>query len=196
MSKIIWIPTAVIGLIALIILAMSFTSKGIETPEYKVLKNIEEVEIRLYPNMIVAKTALQGNSFDKQGSTGFRTIAGYIFGGNDKNQKIAMTSPVVMSIGDSATMYFVMPKSYKQSDLPTPSSPQVKIIEESAKTLAVISYGGFSSDKEIENYRAKLATILTKNEIKTKGDFMFMGYNAPWDVIDRKNEVAIEVIIE
>lgn len=196
MSKIIWIPTAVIGLIALIILAMSFTSKGIETPEYKVLKNIEDVEIRLYPNMIVAKTALQGNSFDKQGSNGFRTIAGYIFGGNDKNQKIAMTSPVVMSIGDSATMYFVMPKSYKQSDLPTPSSPQVKIIEELAKTLAVISYGGFSSDKEIENYRDKLATILTKNEIKTKGDFMFMGYNAPWDVIDRKNEVAIEVIIE
>jgi hypothetical protein len=72
----------------------------------------------------------------------------------------------------------------------------VKIIEESAKTLAVISYGGFSSDEKIENYRAKLATILTKNEIKTKGDFMFMGYNAPWDLIDRKNEVAIEVIVE
>jgi hypothetical protein len=196
MSKIIWIPTAVIGLIALIILAMSFTSKGIETPEYKVLKNIEDVEIRLYPNMIVAKTALQGNSFDKQGSNGFRTIAGYIFGGNDKNQKIAMTSPVVMSIGDSATMYFVMPKSYKQSDLPTPSSPQVKIIEESAKTLAVISYGGFSSDEKIENYRTKLAAVLQKNEMKTKGDFMFMGYNAPWDVIDRKNEVAIEVIVD
>jgi len=196
MSKIIWIPTAIIGLIALIVVAMSFTSKGIETPEYKVLKNIEEVEIRLYPNMIVAKTALQGSSFDKQGSTGFRTIAGYIFGGNDKNQKIAMTSPVVMSIGDSATMYFVMPKSYKHSDLPTPSSPQVKIIEESAKTLAVIGYGGFSSDEEIENYRAKLATILSKNEIKTKGDFMFMGYNAPWDLINRKNEVAIEVIVE
>jgi hypothetical protein len=196
MSKIIWIPTAVIGLIALIILAMSFTSKGIETPEYKVLKKIEDVEIRLYPNMIVAKTALQGNSFDKQGSNGFRTIAGYIFGGNDKNQKIAMTSPVVMSIGDSATMYFVMPKSYKQSDLPTPSSPQVKIIEESAKTLAVISYGGFSSDEKIENYRTKLTAVLQKNEMKTKGDFMFMGYNAPWDVIDRKNEVAIEVIVD
>jgi hypothetical protein len=196
MNKIIWIPAALFGFIALILIAMSFTSKGIETPEYKVLKNIEEVEIRLYPNMIVAKTALQGNSFDKQGSTGFRTIAGYIFGGNDKNQKIAMTSPVVMSIGDSATMYFVMPKSYKQSDLPTPSSTQVKIIEESAKTLAVIGYGGFSSDEEIENYRTKLATILSKNEIKTKGDFMFMGYNAPWDVINRKNEVAIEVIVD
>lgn len=194
MSKIIWIPLVIIGLIAVIILAMSFTSKGTETPEYKVLKTIEDVEIRLYPNMIVAKTALPGNSFDKQGSDGFRTIAGYIFGGNEKSQKIAMTSPVVMSIGDSATMYFVMPKSYKQTDLPTPNSPQVKIVEESAKTLAVITYGGFSSDEKIENHRSKLAAILTKNEIKTKGDFMYMGYNAPWDVIDRKNEVAIEVV--
>lgn len=194
MSKIIWIPLAIIGLIAVIILAMSFTSKGTETPKYKVLKTIEDVEIRLYPNMIVAKTALSGNSFDKQGSDGFRTIAGYIFGGNDKSQKIAMTSPVVMSIGDSATMYFVMPKSYKQSELPTPNSSQVKIMEESAKTLAVITYGGFSSDEKIENYRAKLGSILSKNDIKTKGDYMFMGYNAPWDVIDRKNEVAIEVI--
>jgi hypothetical protein len=107
-----------------------------------------------------------------------------------------MTSPVVMSIGDSATMYFVMPKSYKQTDLPTPNSSQVKIVEESAKTLAVITYGGFSSDEKIESHRVKLAAILTKNEIKTKGDYMYMGYNAPWDVIDRKNEVAIEVIVE
>jgi hypothetical protein len=196
MSKFIWIPTAIIGLAVITVLVMSFTSKGTETPEYKVLKTIEEVEIRLYPNMIVAKTALSGNSFDKQGSDGFRTIAGYIFGGNEKSQKIAMTSPVVMSIGDSATMYFVMPKSYKQTDLPTPNSSQVKIVEESAKTLAVISYGGFSSDEKIESHRAKLAAILTKNEIKTKGDYMYMGYNAPWDVIDRKNEVAIEVIVE
>lgn len=194
MNKFIWIPAAVIGLIVISVLVMSFTSKGTETPEYKVLKTIENVEIRLYPNMIVAKTALSGNSFDQQGSNGFRTIAGYIFGGNDKNQKIAMTSPVVMSIGDSATMYFVMPKSYKQSDLPTPNSTQVKIMEESAKTLAVISYGGFSSDEKIENHRAKLAAILTKNNVKTKGDFMYMGYNAPWDIIDRKNEVAIEVV--
>jgi hypothetical protein len=196
MSKFIWIPTAIIGLAVITVLVMSFTSKGTETPEYKVLKTIEEVEIRLYPNMIVAKTALSGNSFDKQGSDGFRTIAGYIFGGNEKSQKIAMTSPVVMSIGDSATMYFVMPKSYKQTDLPTPNSSQVKIVEESAKTLAVITYGGFSSDEKIESHRAKLAAILTKTEIKTKGDYMYMGYNAPWDVIDRKNEVAIEVIVE
>jgi hypothetical protein len=195
MNKFIWISSSVLLIFGAIILIMSFTSKGIETPNYKVLKKIGEVEVRLYPKMLVAKTKLADKSFDNQGSNGFRTIAGYIFGGNEQNEKIAMTSPVVMNMGDSATMYFVMPSKYKKEDLPTPNSNSVLIVEEAAKTLAVISYGGFSSDKKIESHVQQLTEILQKHLIKTKGDFMYMGYNAPWDVINRKNEVAIEVLI-
>jgi hypothetical protein len=175
---------------------MSFTSKNIETPDYAVLKKIDDVEIRFYPSMIVAKTSLSGNSFDTQGSNGFRTVASYIFGGNDKNQKIAMTSPVVMNMGDSATMYFVMPKQYALEELPKPSSEKVKIVSESAKKLAVITYGGYSNDTKINTKIKLLKETLTKNNIQHKGDFMYMGYNAPWDVINRKNEVAVEVVLE
>ena len=107
-----------------------------------------------------------------------------------------MTAPVVMNMGDSATMYFVMPKEYSKNQLPTPTSKNVQILEESEKTLAVISYGGFSSDKDIEKYREKLAVALEQNQIQTKGSYMYMGYNAPWDVVNRRNEVAIEVILE
>ena len=193
MNKFIWITGLIVALLALIIVVMSFTSKAIETPEYKVVKTIDEVEIRLYPKMLVAKTNLADKSFDDQGSNGFRTIAGYIFGGNENNQKIAMTSPVVMNMGDSSSMYFVMPKEYKKEDLPVPSSKAVLISEVASKTLAVVSYGGYSSDKKIEEHIQILSKILQKEGLKTKGDFMFMGYNAPWDVINRKNEVAIEI---
>jgi hypothetical protein len=34
---------------------------------------------------------------------------------------------------------------------------------------------------------------LTQNNIQWKGGFMYMGYNAPWDVVNRRNEVAVEV---
>ncbi len=193
MNKFIWTTSLIVALLALIIVIMSFTSKAIETPEYKVVKTIDEVEIRLYPKMLVAKTNLADKSFDDQGSNGFRTIAGYIFGGNENNQKIAMTSPVVMNMGDSSSMYFVMPKEYKKEDLPVPSSNAVLISEVASKTLAVVSYGGYSSDKKIEEHIQILSKILQKEGLKTKGDFMFMGYNAPWDVINRKNEVAIEI---
>jgi hypothetical protein len=101
-----------------------------------------------------------------------------------------------MEMSDSATMYFVMPKQYKKEDLPNPSSKNVRITEESSKTLAVISYGGFSSDKKIQKHQKELMKVLMKNNIKTKGAYMYMGYNAPWDVINRRNEVAIEVILD
>jgi len=196
MNKFLWISLSLIILVGITFIVVSFTSKEIESPEYKVLKTIDEVELRLYPKMIVAKTSLADKSFENQGSNGFRTIANYIFGGNEKNQKIAMTAPVVMEMSDSATMYFVMPKQYKKEELPNPSSKNVRIVEEAPKTLAVITYGGYSSDKKIEKHQKELMNVLAKNKIKTKGAFMYMGYNAPWDVINRRNEVAIEVVLD
>lgn len=196
MNKFLWISLAIVVVAGIGLLIVSFTSKNIETPNYKVIKTYDEVEVRLYPKMVVAKTNLADKSFDNQGSNGFRTIARYIFGGNEKNEKIAMTAPVVMNMGDSASMYFVMPKSYDKSELPTPNSKNVQIVEVAEKTLAVITYGGFSSDEKIENHRKQLEQILQKNKLKTKGAYMYMGYNAPWDIINRKNEVAIELAID
>lgn len=194
MSKIIWILGSVLLLIAVVLVIMSFVNNKIETPEYEVLKKIGDVEVRKYPNMVVAKTSLSNNSFENAGSNGFRTIANYIFGGNESNQKIAMTAPVVMNMGDSASMYFVMPKQYSKSELPKPSGSGVQIVEETSKVLAVMRYGGFSSDKDIQKYCDLLGETLQKEQIKTTGSFMYMGYNAPWDVVNRRNEVAIEVI--
>lgn len=193
MSKLLWIVGIVVVLITIVILVASFSNKGIETPEYEVLKKYGDVEIRKYPNMLVAKTSLSNNSFENAGSNGFRTIANYIFGGNEGNQKIAMTAPVVMSMGDSASMYFVMPKQYAKDQLPKPIGNNVSIVEESAKVLAVLQYGGFSSDKDIKKNCEILQQELTKQNVSTKGSFMYMGYNAPWDVVNRRNEVAIEV---
>lgn len=196
MNKFLWISFAIILVAGIGLLVLSFTTKNIETPNYKVIKTYDEVEVRLYPKMVVAKTNLADKSFENQGSNGFRTIASYIFGGNEKNEKIAMTAPVIMDMGDSASMYFVMPKTYEKAELPTPNSKEVHIEEIAEKTLAVVTYGGFSSDEKIGRYTKLLEKILRKNKIQTKGAFLYMGYNAPWDIINRKNEVAIEVVIQ
>jgi hypothetical protein len=193
MNKFIWLGLIIIILISSALIFMSFSMRKIETPQYKVLKTFGDVELRLYPKMVVAKTNLNDASFENQGNTGFRTIANYIFGGNEKNEKIAMTAPVVMNLGDTASMYFVMPKSYDKETLPAPNSKQVQIVEEDSKVLAVITYGGFSSDEKIKKYAEELRIVLTKNGIQTRGAFLYMGYNAPWDLINRKNEVGIEV---
>lgn len=172
----------------------AFKSDGIEMPSYRMIKKYGDVEIRQYPAMVIAQTQLSQSSMDNNMNNGFRNIAGYIFGGNDQNQKIAMTAPVVMKMSDTATMYFMMPKKYSVNQLPKPNSNNVKILEESSRVLAVIRYGGFSSEKKIEKYQKQLAEIISQNNLKTKGPYMYMGYNAPWDVFNRRNEVAIEVV--
>ena len=194
MSKLILITISIVLLTGILLVVFSFTSKKIEMPTYKVLKKYDDVEIRLYPKMIVAETSLSDNSFDNQSSKGFRSIANYIFGSNEKNEKIAMTSPVVMNLGDKPTMYFVMPKQYLKDELPKPISKNISIVEEAEKTLAVITFGGYSSDKKIEHYCHQLESSLNKNNIKTIGSYMFMAYNAPWDIVNRRNEVAVEIL--
>ncbi|MBM3454945.1 MAG: heme-binding protein [Bacteroidetes bacterium] len=172
----------------------SFRFKGIETPNYKVIKTLGDVEIREYPQMILAQTKLGGKRYDSSGNTGFRIVANYIFGGNQQQQKIAMTAPVIMNMSDSeASMSFVMPSQYQLSDLPLPNSKEVSLVTQNSMTLAVLRFGGYSSDDKIAKHAQILFKVLEENNIRTKGSLLYMGYNAPWDLINRRNEVAFQI---
>jgi hypothetical protein len=193
MKVMLWL-TAFIVILGAVLLFYSFRSKDIETPKYKVIKNIGEVQIRVYPSLILAQTKLQGQRYDSNGNNGFSTVAGYIFGGNQQQKKIAMTAPVIMSMSDSgASMSFVMPSQYEITDLPQPNSSSVFLVSQDSKTLAVLRFGGFASDEKIAKYSNQLTEVLQENKISVKSSLLFMGYNAPWDVVNRRNEVAYEV---
>ena len=193
MKTLIWIAGSVI-ILGGVISFFSFRFKGIETPNYKVIKTLGEVEIREYPQMILAQTKLGGKRYESNGNRGFSTVAGYIFGGNQQQQKIAMTSPVIMNMSDTdASMSFVMPSQYQLSDLPVPNSSAVSLVTQGSMTLAVLRFGGYSSDEKIAKYAQLLTQVLEKNNIRTKGSLLYMGYNAPWDLINRRNEVAFQI---
>lgn len=188
------IITIILSVILIGFVFYSFKLRDIEMPKYRVIKKLGEVEIREYPSLILAQTSLKKSDYDEEGSNGFRTVAGYIFGGNQLQQKIAMTAPVIMTMGDSASMSFVMPSEYSMQDLPTPSNNQVKLIQENSKILAVIRFGGYSSTDKIKKYADQLYLELKNNKLETRGKLLYMGYNAPWDVTNRRNEVAIELV--
>jgi hypothetical protein len=193
MKTIIWIAGSVI-ILGGVISFFSFRFKGIETPNYKVIKTLGEVEIREYPQMILAQTKLGGKRYESNGNNGFSVVANYIFGGNQQQQKIAMTAPVIMNMSDAdASMSFVMPSQYQMSELPIPNSKAVSLVKQDSMILAVLQFGGFSSDEKIAKHAQLLTQVLEKNNIRTKGSLLFMGYNAPWDVINRRNEVAFQI---
>jgi hypothetical protein len=193
MNKLTIILASIVGVFLIAQLLMSYKNKDIETPKYKVVKTYDSFEIRQYDSMILAQTVIQETSIKKSGNTGFRKVAGYIFGGNRNNQQIAMTAPVIMEVGDNTKMSFVMPSQYKMEDLPQPNSSEVKLVKAAPKKFAVLTFSGFASDEKINRKKELLKEALKKEQISVKGDFSYLGYNAPWDLFGRRNEVAIEV---
>jgi hypothetical protein len=180
------------GLLSVILLSMRRPS--IETPDYEVLRKIEDkIEIRSYPSLILAQTILDTASYNEIGNTGFRRVAGYIFGGNEKEQQISMTAPVIMELGERTEMAFVMPKQYSMEALPKPKSAAVQLTKAEARKLAVLRFGGYANDAKIQEKAAYLKQVLKNEGIAHEAKLIYMGYNAPWDFFGRRNEVAFEL---
>ena len=193
MTRLSYFLSVTIVLLILSQFFMAYQSNKIETPKYTVLKSYDDFELRQYGSMILAQTLMQSASYENTSSQGFRTVASYIFGGNDENKKIAMTAPVIMEMGDDTKMSFVMPKEHSMESLPEPSSEEVKILKVSPKKYAVITFPGYANNKKIDKYAKKLLKSIKSEGLETLGNVKFMGYNAPWQVIGRKNEIAVEV---
>ena len=166
---------------------------NIETYAYTVSKKYDAFEIRRYEASLFTSVKLNTNNYKDASGKGFSVLAGYIFGGNEKNENIAMTSPVAMTLGDSMVMMFKVPEKIEKEMLPKPNQPQVEFREEPAKTAAAIRFGGWTTDKKIEAYKQKLITALDKEGIPYTNNFQFLGYNAPYEVFNRRNEIIVEL---
>ena len=104
-----------------------------------------------------------------------------------------MTSPVAMSLEDSMTMSFMVPKKFDMETLPQPDQSQILFKKEPAKTIAAISFNGWANDTKIEQYKQKLIKALDQEGLTHTNRFQFLGYNAPYEVFNRKNEVTVEL---
>ena len=67
----------------------------VEEPPYQVLKSEQGIEIRPYEPYRVAEVRVAG--YEIASSQGFRLLARYIFGHNVRQQKMAMTKPVIQN---------------------------------------------------------------------------------------------------
>lgn len=173
---------------------VSRSSKNIETHSYKVVTEFGDIDIRAYETANFAYVTMPASSYKVSSSKGFRMLAGYIFGGNETGEKIAMTSPVKMTMADSVTMQFMVPERYSLEDLPTPENTAVRFKKEEGKTMAAIRFGGWASDKKIEEHTRNLRDFLEQEGITHFGNFSYLGYNPPYELFNRRNEVVVEVV--
>jgi len=183
-------------LILIIIMGSLFSttnfSKDNDNGHYEVIKKIKNIEIREYKNLIYASYT-PSNS---ERNNSFRNVASYIFGGNDQNKKIAMTSPVVIKLHNKNEMAFIMPEEYNLKNLPKPNNKEIKIYTEPSNIKASIRYSGWSNEKKESKKIKELKKILKENNISHKDDFEVLVYNSPWTVINRRNEIVVSIEYE
>jgi hypothetical protein len=191
------IVSILIGVLLLIFIGVQLfalkSQKNIETYPYKVTKVYNNFEIRDYESTLFTSVKLSTKNYKESSSKGFSILAGYIFGDNDRNEKIAMTSPVAMTLEDSMTMLFMVPKKFEKETLPQPNQAEIVFKNEPAKTVAAITFNGWADDEKIERYKQDLKLALDTQKIPYTNRFYFLGYNAPYEVFNRKNEVIVEL---
>ena len=130
----------------------------------------------------------------------FWTLFNYISSKNDQNVKIEMTAPVTMFYKNTKnelinrnsdiemTMKFYVPKE-NQNNTPIPT--ENAFIEEIPEmTVASIRYGGWASINTYLSFRDKLIKRLgDESENYDKVNFVSAGYDSPFNLIGRRNEV-------
>ena len=171
------------------------SSNDIEQYAYVVEREIGSVEIRQYEDAVFSSVNLTDSTYADGASKGFRILAGYIFGGNDKSESIAMTSPVVMEMGSQMKMSFMVPSALNVDSLPKPNDGRVFQEKVPGSKMAVIRFSGWANDEKIEEHKRELIKVLQDNQIAFEGPFLFMGYNPPYQMVNRRNEVAVRVEI-
>ena len=177
--------------ISLVTSVMTTQAIAIEEPVYQVEKawEAEQIEIRAYAPRIMAVTGMNEDS-----DSGFRVLAGYIFGGNAEEQKIAMTAPVQQTMAGEKEMAFMMPAEYALKDLPQPEDQRVSFREAPAYTAAVIQFSGWASAEKADENWQQLRRFLIAEGIDITGEPTLNQYNPPWTLpFMRRNEIIVPV---
>ncbi len=184
-----------------------------EEPPHTVEQRIDGAEIRHYGPRIAAETTVDAGE-EASRSKGFRRLAGYIFGGNHSDTKIAMTAPVAQQSagargekiamtapvaqhaggGGQWVIRFFMPADKTMDSLPQPDNPDVRLVTVPAQTVAVRRFTGSRSIDAVASQNAALMRALEKAGLHTDGEPAAWFYDPPWTIpMLRRNEVVVPV---
>lgn len=171
------------------------TAMAYEEPEYEVLLETRDYEIREYATHIVAEVDVTG-SMKNSGDSGFRLLADYIFGNNARNEKMSMTAPVETSEaeGDRHTYAFMMERRYGLGELPEPVDARIRLSERPSRVMAVRRYSGSWRESNFRKNAAELQRALDAHGREYRGRLILARYDSPvtpWFL--RRNEVMVEL---
>jgi DNA gyrase inhibitor GyrI len=168
---------------------------GYESAEYQVITSEGNIEIREYPDLMLAATHSKMDSQGRDGS--FMRLFRYISGANEGDRKIAMTTPVFMEgeVGTTdVSMGFVMPKEVAAEGPPEPKGDGVKIRKRKGGQFAVIRFSGRLDSRVAKAHEAKLREWMNARGLEGEANVEAAGYDPPFTPGPlRRNEVLIRL---
>jgi len=207
-KKVFWIIGG--GVLAVLVVAIGawiIVTRNIETPNYQTVVKDGAVEIRDYPEFIVAQVRRTG-SRDNAIREAFDPLADYIFarerGGDsismtapvtqEPAEKISMTAPVTQTQQDGEwVVRFIMPAKYTMADLPAPAG-DVTLEQIPAERRAAIRFSGGWDTALFSRKTQELRAWLSARGIEPTGPPVYAYYNDPFTPgFLRRNEVLFNV---
>ncbi|XP_068728634.1 heme-binding protein 2-like isoform X1 [Montipora capricornis] len=173
---------------------------GLECPQFKTVNKTDTYELRCYlEDYKWASTVVAGFDFDEAVRMGFMRLFDYIQGDNVQKKKIDMTAPVAVELQagqgpfckSNFTINFFVPFKYQGNPI-EPSSKDVFISTLKKFCAYVTSYGGYSDSKAVQKNAEDLKNALIKDGLGgtfVKEVYFYAGYDSPFRVFDRHNEV-------
>ena len=190
---------------------ISSAAIAVEEPKYRVIKDLgNDIELRQYDSYIIAETEVQAANADQAGNLAFKRLGGYIFGGNQRKQSIAMTAPVSQVRSEKIAMTapvnqsktsdgkwrvsFVMPDNYTLETLPVPNDKTIYFKTVPARKVLAIQFSGRWTEDNFNNHKILLLKALNNNKLQAVGTTWTARYNPPMmPAFMRRNEVMQEV---
>ena len=156
-----------------------------ETQNYDIIKTIDKAEIRYYPTVMRIKSTREN---------GFANLFGYISGKNEKNKKIAMTTPVYLKKEENIeVMEFILPRSYNNKNTPMSLSSKVSVYESNPDYYLALKFGGYAFQSIVNKTSSELKRIANENNIQIVGEPILLVYNSPYKIFNRRNEILFKI---
>lgn len=175
------------------------SAHAIEKPAYQVLKQDGKYELRQYKEIHIVTASMEK---EDQRNQAFRKLAGYIGKKNEKEQKIAMTSPVLIdgakvtepASSTKPSMSFVVPQNVVDAGIPKPNDPSISLSKIDGGKFAVKAFKNSNSDKTRKEALDQLRVWIGEQKLEAIGKPSYAFYDPPWiPQMFRTNEVWIRV---
>lgn len=180
-----------------------YTTRTADRVPYEHVETIDSVEIREYPETVVAETTARNQW------VAFRRLLDYISGSNEAREELAMTAPVettrgtkidmtapvrTAERGDELAMGFYLPAEYDAASAPRPTDGAVRLRIEPKRTVAAVEFSWYATDTRVSRFERELLSTLKAHDVAPSGDPTLLRYNDPWTPpFMRRNEVVVEI---